>query len=386
MYLALLGRQPEISMAELERVFGSSSVSRYSDISALVDTHDFDIEKLGGILKAGLVLEKIPSSDWQLIERHLLKTIKPSVESGKITIGLSVYGQKTPPSTIKKTSLKIKNLIKSQGYSVRLISPENNSLSTASSHHNKLGLSPNKIEIIVVTNNSRNTIICSSVGSQNISSYAQRDQTRPKRDPFVGMLPPKLAQIMVNLAAGQNENIRILDPFCGTGVILQESALLGHKPYGTDISDKMIDYSRINLEWLSKTKHINIEPVLETADATSYRWTSSFNAVATESYLGQPFSAPPKTEKLNQVVGNCNHIIENFLKNIGSQVKTGTNLCVAVPAWRDSTGKITHLPLLKNLRRLGYDRIKLSTCDNTKLIYYRENQVVARELLLLSKT
>lgn len=386
MYLALLGRQPEISLAELERVFGSEHVAHYSENSALIDTPKFDIEKLGGVLKAGLVLETVQSADWHIIEKHILKIFAAPIDAGKITVGLSVYGQKTPPKSIQKTGLKIKNLLKIRGHSVRLISSNSPSLSTASSHHNKLGLSPNKIELIISTNTSKRTVICTSVGSQNITSYVHRDRSRPKRDPFVGMLPPKLAQIMVNLAAGQNNNLRILDPFCGTGVLLQEAVLMGHKIYGTDLSEKMIEYTRTNLHWLAQSKKITIDPNLSVADATVHLWNKPIDAVATESYLGQPFSAPPRAEKLEKVVMNCDHIIKSFLKNIGGQIKPGTELCVAIPAWRNSSGRLTHLPLTNKLDKLGYKRIDLRTCDSTKLIYYRENQIVARELLLLSKT
>lgn len=57
---------------------------------------------------------------------------------------------------------------------------------------------------------------------QDIESYTARDQARPMRDARVGMLPPKLAQIIINLALSNNDITEVLDPFCGTGVVLQE--------------------------------------------------------------------------------------------------------------------------------------------------------------------
>lgn len=51
-----------------------------------------------------------------------------------------------------------------------------------------------------------------SVGAQNITALAARDQARPHTDAFVGMLPPvKLARIMVNLSGIKKGTI--LDPF-----------------------------------------------------------------------------------------------------------------------------------------------------------------------------
>jgi tRNA G10 N-methylase Trm11 len=227
-------------------------------------------------------------------------------------------------------------------------------------------------------------IVAESTGAQNITALARRDQERPKRDAFVGMLPPKLAQIMINLT-GAKQGLRILDPFCGTGVILQEAALMGDAVYGTDLSEKMIRYSRDNLNWLQETHNIKIDYHLNEDDAMTASWQQPIDAVVCESYLGQPFSAPPSFSKLTEVRGNCDRIISTFLKNIGSQIKPGTPLCVAVPAWRAVDGSFTHLPLINKLDQLGYQQVEFKTIDTKELLYYREDQVVARELLVLTK-
>jgi len=51
------------------------------------------------------------------------------------------------------------------------------------------------------------------------------------------MLPPKLAQILVNSVQAQT----VYDPFCGTGVIPQEALLLGRTASGSDLSDEIGD-------------------------------------------------------------------------------------------------------------------------------------------------
>jgi tRNA (guanine10-N2)-dimethyltransferase len=204
------------------------------------------------------------------------------------------------------------------------------------------------------------------------------------------MLPPKLARMMVNMVAGSTETESnrprtLLDPFCGTGVVLQEASLLGYDVIGTDLSAKMIDYSRINLDWLGQKHGLSNNVTILEGDAMTYTWPRTIDAIACETYLGQPFSAPPSPAKLEEVVGNCNHIISTFLRNIASQLDSGTPLCVAVPAWRDSAGRFTHLPLIDQLSALGYTRVALKNTRDEQLLYYRENQVVARELLLLKK-
>jgi tRNA (guanine10-N2)-dimethyltransferase len=431
MYIAILGRQPALGMAELEAIYGAANTRWFSDQAAIIDTNTFSIDRIGGTQKAGYIALEL-RGDWRQVSMKIVQEYSQlwARREGKITLGISAYGfSGTSPRDIQKTGIVLKQKLKNSGVSLRLIPNPEAALNTATSHHNKLGLSANKVELLVVRNRDGKVIIAESIGAQNITAYTKRDQNRPKRDAFVGMLPPKLAQIMINLASfslemssrssiiaskhlqpegestsgldltlgakpfasddsgkGERKNIRLLDPFCGTGVVLQEAALLGYHVYGSDLSDKMIDYTRANLEWLAQTHRIDIHVDLHQADARTAQWQQPINIVACESYLGQPFSAPPSPSKLAEVRGNCNQIISEFLKNIGPQLDSGTQLCVAVPAWRSSDGSFTHLPLIGSLDQLGYKRRQFKNVKDSDLLYYRENQVVARELLVLVKT
>jgi tRNA (guanine10-N2)-dimethyltransferase len=427
MHIAILGRQPALGIAELEQVFGGKNVKIFSPQTVTVECEFLDIQKLGGILKAGRIIMKTSNSRWSEINQKIVAhyTDKWSKYDGKITLGISVYDLIVNPRDIQKTGLIIKQKLKHSGASLRLIPNTDSALTTATSHHNKLGLSDNKVELIIVKSSDGKIIIAESTGSQNITAYAKRDQNRPKRDAFVGMLPPKLAQIMINLSginytgiATDNVtfnnplesksdqvpgplsdlarsriiksdvsvgNLTILDPFCGTGVVLQEALIMGFRAYGTDLSEKMIEYSNANLKWLSETQNHQFNFKLEPGDATKFKWQQPIDAVVGETYLGQPFSAPPSPAKLNEVRDNCNNIITEFLKNINSQIKPGTPICIAIPAWRDKNGQFTHLPLIQTIARLGYKPHEFTNVSQNKLLYYREDQVVARELLVLTK-
>lgn len=82
-------------------------------------------------------------------------------------------------------------------------------------------------EILLIAAADGSVIIARRPPCKDIDGYTVRDRGRPKRDARVGMLPPKLAQIIVNLAADQAEptpSHTILDPFRGTGVVLQEAS------------------------------------------------------------------------------------------------------------------------------------------------------------------
>lgn len=385
MFVAILGRLPKLSIAELEAMFGKSHVRAVSHDVATIDTNNLSIDSLGGSLKCGTIIHTLPADGHPTLEQashwithtyiHQLLAV-----GGKITLGISAYGLSTSPRHLQKIGLSLKSSMKRHGASLRLVPNITTALSTATSHNNKLGLSPKKRELFIIKTDDGAIFIAESNGAQNITAYARRDRNRPRRDAFVGMLPPKLAQIMVNVTVGNATKATILDPFCGTGTVLQEALLKGYDVCGSDLSQKMIDYTTENIAWLqNKYRITGTVHSLTQADAITYQWPEAqqLDTVVCETYLGQPFSAPPSPKKLHEVTGNCNHIITNFLRNIHSQLTPGTTLCIAVPAWRDASRNLTHLPLIKDLETLGY------TLQQPPLIYSRSDQVVVREILLL---
>ena len=406
MKIAILGRQPTIGIGELESIYGDQNLQVLWPHACLIDTEKMNVSHFGSILKTGEVVLEIDSIDWRKISEKIFNLFVSdfSDSKNKITLGISVYNSKIEPSEIQKTASIIKQKLKQTEVSVRVIPSKTAALSTAVSHNNKLGLSDNKIEIIVIIKNNK-AIVAISEGAQNITAYAKRDQNRPKRDAFVGMLPPKLAQTMINLAVGPNQPQiwlqnrdfakidgkipKLLDPFCGTGTVLQEAILKGFTAYGSDLNPKMVDYTKENIKWLEKSfrPHGKFGSV-ETADATTNTWdyANNLSSVICETYLGQPFSAPPSPQKLAEVRENCNKIISNFLKNLASQIPEGTQICIAIPAWRQKNGEFSHLPLVDFTQKLGYNRKEFMRVNPQDLIYYREDQVVARELLVLIRS
>lgn len=258
------------------------------------------------------------------------------------------------------------------------------------------------MELLLIRDGER-TVLAQTTAVQDIEAYAARDQARPARDAKVGMLPPKLAQIIINLA-NPPENGTVLDPFCGTGVILQEALLMGFNAHGADLEQRMVDYTSTNvMDWLG-TVHPQIYDLsrgVQLGDATNATWTTSkfitdnhgdvidaeripltFTNIACETYLGRPFSAEPKPEVLNEVMRDVDTIHRKFLQNVARQTKPGFRMCIAVPAWNTKSG-FKHLKSLDSLEELGYNRVSFAHTRTRDLIYYRENQVVGRELVTL---
>ena len=395
-YLAVLGRQPEISLAELTALFGK--VERVAEFLATFESlKQPEIARLGGSLKIAAAIESTP-----------VDFLKNLAEEGKITIGVSDYSKRASTRTAMTEALKIKKILVRHGKSVRVVDNKTATLSTATSLHNGLaGHNPRKIEFIKVENEWWRVI-----GVQNIEAYAKRDQARPARDAKVGMLPPKLAQILLNLAGDLPQGSRILDPFCGTGVVLQEALLMGYKAYGTDISERMVEYTKQNLQWLGDELFSVLSPrpsspssrvsgansrqqapkcakiennsfTVAVGDATKHQWQGEIDAVVCEGYLGKPMSVAPAEIKLKTEKMECSTIILGFLKNLAKQIKSSTPVIMAIPAWLRPNGSYESMNLLDEIAKLGYN-VK-NTHGKSNLLYHREGQIVAREIIILRK-
>ena len=368
-YLAVLGRQPEISIAELE----------LSDFCT-------DIDRLGGVQKLAVMLEQKPLEYLQ------------ALPDGKITIGISDYSKKASKKSATQEALKLKKILVRHGRSVRVVENKDAVLSTATSLHNGLsGKNERKVELIKVDDDWYRVI-----GVQDIDAYAKRDQARPARDAKVGMLPPKLAQVLINLCGPLKSGATVLDPFCGTGVVLQEALLMGHHAYGTDVSERMVEYSRKNLKWFlsehcDQRGACSSEPLergrerereernlfqVQVGDATTFQWEQPIDAVACEGYLGKPFSKIPTEMELKEQRQECGAIVIGFLKNLASQIKSKTPVTIAVPAWLREDGEYSRLEIIDEIEKLGYN---VNNKTREGLLYHREKQIVARDILILRK-
>ena len=408
-YLAVLGRQPEISIAELEALFsdmqildGSCRLFSFPKNDGIfgdplpepspVHVIRFEtsniviIARLGGTLKLAVELVEKPLEYLQ------------GLPEGKITLGVSDYSKKVSRKSVQQEALKLKRVLVKQGRSVRVVENKEAALSTATSLHNGLsGKNERKVELIKVDDDWYRVI-----GVQDIDAYAKRDQARPARDAKVGMLPPKLAQILINLCGPLKPGTTVLDPFCGTGVVLQEALLMGYRAYGTDINERMVEYSLRNLEYLfldplrsrpssrgslaiplpsSRTVSKQTFQV-SVGDATTFQWEQPIDAVACEGYLGKPFSKIPTEMELKEQKQECGAIVLGFLKNLASQIKKGIPVTIAVPAWLRENGEYSRLEIIDEIEKMGYN---VNNKTREGLLYHRERQVVARDILILRK-
>ena len=391
-YVAIAGRQPLISLAEIQALYDKAARLVGKKLVFFEVNEDDeenispDINRLGGSLKLGRFFD----TDFSKLAKFLATTHP----EGKITLGISDFSKQKKSGLAKQKSMELKRNLARVGRSVRVITSNEPEISSATAHHNQLGEKAGCFEIFLIDRE-----IYLSLGTQNITAYTERDQARPARDAKVGMLPPKLAQILINLCGKLPEGARVLDPFCGTGVVLQEAAIMGYVPYGTDLNGRMVEYSKKNLSWLFNErnqkrfkllssliqKKDQILNAISVGDATNFTWEGEIDAVAFEGYLGAPMSKPPVDIKFKTEKAKCREIAMGFLKNITPQIKSGTPVVMALPAWLRENGKYAGLNILDEIQEMGYNFEKFQDLSQSDLLYYREGQIVAREIIVIRK-
>lgn len=392
----VLGRQPALGIAEAESLFGADKITPVGSQFVLLDTRvqDVPFSRLGGSTRVAKLLTFLPYTDWDKIEKYLVTELPKHtccLPEGKIRLGLSVYNLSVNIRRINATGLTLKKAVKADGRSVRVVPNKEHELNTAQVIHNQM-TGPTGMELLLIRDGER-TVLAQTTEVQDIEAYAARDQARPARDARVGMLPPKLAQIITNLAVSDADpkyGQTVLDPFCGTGVVLQEATLMGFDVRGSDLEPRMIEYSETNMKWLvnqswsgvTASSDSDLICMLDVGDATTFQWAPIPNFIACETYLGRPFSAEPKPEILLDVMRDVDKIHRKFLQNVAAQTTPGFRMCIAVPAWFTRNG-VRHLKILDSLEEIGYNRVSFVHSDTRDLIYHRENQVVGRELVTL---
>ena len=395
-YIAVLGRLPKISLAEIQAIYDSNAKLIGPELAVFETNKTVSIDRLGGSIKLGQIF----SGDF----RDLAEAINSKKPEGKITIGVSSYAlnsnhknkKSAVENPVRRKAMELKSLLKKLGRNVRVVESRGPEISSATAFHNHLGEKPGAEEVILVGSE---TYL--SLGVQNIDKYRERDQMRPARDAKVGMLPPKLAQILINLGGEIDESKKVLDPFCGTGVVLQEALILGQPVVGSDLNPRMVEYTQKNLDWLleKKARFFQIKPELieqknqflnsiYTGDATDFAWpkASEIGLVACECFLGSPMSKPPVEIKLKDEKQNCKRIILGFLKNLIGQIEDDTPVVIAVPAWLREDGSYSRLSIIDEITDMGYNLIKFQGLSQSDMIYYREGQIVAREIIVLRKS
>lgn len=372
-YAFELGHQPHISRAEIFSVFRRLKLS-YQEIKS-TDLHlIIEAEKnlpvpalmqiLGGTIKIAQTLEK-KGSDILTIAEHLQSTAE-----GKIQFSLSGFNTKS-------LALDVKKYLKGAGRSVRYIEPKN----AATIIHNNLIEKKSDISKI-------GSDWFVTVAIQDIESFTKRDYGRPRTDSASGMLPPKLARIMVNLAEAPLEN-HILDPFCGSGTILIEALSLGYTHVsGSDNSEKAIEDSTENMSWfLKENPEKKVQATVHLASATKLTdifKKESIDAIVSEPYMGKPLRGHESNLVLEAQARELKDLYIKSFEIFKTILSTHAIVIFIIPMFKSGKEWI-RISAEKEIEKIEFEIVPFDSI-HTSLLYHRESQFVGREIWKFRKT
>ena len=86
--------------------------------------------------------------------------------------------------------------------------------------------------------------------------------------------------------------------------------------------------------------------------------------------------------ELKEQKQECGAIVIGFLKNLVSQIESGTPVMIAVPAWLRDNGTYSRLEIIDLIADMGYN---VNNKSREGLLYHREGQIVARDIIILRK-
>lgn len=418
-YFFILGQNKNLSIAELASILSLPKELKLSDQSLIVNLSEHlnpakTLNSLGGTVKIGEIGKKAKNLE-EITTEDVLNLIKQD-KGSKIYFGISLYNGKVAIGEMKqmeKLAMKIKKKLKDKGFAVRWVSSKEAQLSSVIVKKNKL--LDFGAEIVLLRQND-GWFLGRTLAVQEFADYSFRDYGRPARDKLSGMLPVKLAKIMINLAKAKKEDI-ILDPFCGSGTILSEALLLGYQNLiGSDISAKAITDTKANLEWLRKNYQIlrhcedsevtSEDEAISRIDQSRYQLfnldarslsqkigINSIDAIVTEPYLG-PVKLLKGEKEVKKVITQLEELYLDSFKEFSKILKSGARIVIVFPIFKVKNN-FYQLEILDKIQQLGFVKAPflpkgwtqdlITITARGSLIYSRPDQHVLREIFSFKK-
>jgi len=398
-YFFILGKTPLLSFIEIRELLETSNFKQVSDNVLLTDSlKPFNPNKLqkrlGGTIKIGKILGYYKRKELKTdnFKSKILDLL--SLDGSRINFGFSFYGNqfKNFKRLIKNTALFIKKDIKSKNISCRWVTSKKPYLSSVVVRKNNLldkGLD------IVITKYNKKLLIGHTLTCQDFEKYSYFDYSKPERPIKKGIIPLKLAKMMINFGLGNKfdvKKVNLLDPFCGSGTILISAALLGIKNiYGSDKDKKSIIYTQNNFNWLIRNSNISLNKAKffrSDVRKISQNTNQKFNLIVTEPYLG-PLKI--KKQDVDQQINKLSELYLKAFKEFKHILSKKGKIVIIFPVF--DFDKRHFLPILKDLNKMGWKQeFDFSTLSNYKnhlskrntLLYFRLNQEVLREVLIFN--
>lgn len=381
LYAFQLWREFKLSIAEIISVFPDTHIVYCDKKNLIVDNIDQDkilsqADKLGGSIKISKIYQY---SDYWDIHEHIYQVSQ--VHWGKFHYGISLFWN---ISNLKTTLIGTKKYLKEKEVSSRFVNQDFTNMSSAIIAGEKLVQKWSDFSIISTPLLAREGsgvgyYLGQTIWVQNIEAYSKRDYGK-SRDMQIGMLPPKLSQIMINISGWK----KIYDPFCGLGTILIESQYMWNTHvYGSDFNPEMIEASLKN----TGSKNIFLFDARDMAQNKVF--SNDIDTIVTEGFLGEIMTKKNIShERINIQRKNLSKLYDKFFSGLMSVWFTW-NIVISFPFWEVDkkyfyfTEIYTLLEkycIVQDIFPKGSD---FNTTKSGSLLYKRDSQLVGREIFKL---
>ncbi len=384
---ALLGAHPNISLAEIHAVTTSQPSWRDGEFAVFDDVSwaFSDLQnRLGGVQKLGSVVGSVTNIDTKELAAFIGADLIEQFPEGKVHVGVSVYGEDGQKlgdtrAKLKNLGFDIKTYLKDAGRSARYVISREPTLSSVVIKNNDLLKKGAEFVFIIRKDD---ILIGKTLAVQDVDVWSHRDMERPRRNAKQGMLPPKLARMMVNLVGGDMNGKTVLDPFCGSGTVLMEAGLLGaSKLIGGDIAAMAAEDSTANLNWIrSENPSMPVAEVYvsKASEIASKMAPNSVDAIVTETYLGRPRKGIESPEDVQTTIDYVETLYRESFSILKTTLKPDGIVVLTAP-FHVVEDEILELDAVRIMEELGYSQLPTPF---DPLMYRHQNQLVGRKILI----
>ena len=283
MYAFQLWREFKLSLWEIFQLFPKTQIEYADKNICILNTQDRAdvLEKAASIWGTIKIIELIPGYRWK--PEYSILDIAEKHE-WKFAYWLSILSS---DRNLKTQLVETKKVLKWKWISSRFVNKNFWNLTSAQIIGENLVARGSDFTLIVAKDTE---YFGKTIWVQDIEAYGKRDYGKT-RDMQVGMLPPKLSQMMINISQGDI----VYDPFCGLGTILIESILMWNSEvYGSDISAENIEKTKQNITYARRefenSLKTSMTQVLDAKWISSSSFLKKSDVIVTEWYLGQVFN------------------------------------------------------------------------------------------------
>jgi tRNA G10 N-methylase Trm11 len=379
-YFFVFGRTPRLSFLELRSLFPE----------ALLVTEDVARVNLEPTLEVTSLLHVLGGTIKIAKDAGMTESLDASVsryfdtQTTQLNYGVSAYGGITLPKTLLAD---IKKSLDGRGISARYVpTRDGEPLSSVS-------VDKKHIQELLIIKGDGALFVGKTVAVQPYETWSMRDYNRPHADAKSGMLPLKVARMVVNISLSTPMNSpdlrqkTIFDPFCGMGTVLGEAYALGCRVIGCDISEKSILWAKDNLEWQKKTYPSSKGSVakLFVGDAVHVSEVlapESVHAIVTEPFMGSTDIAnTPSVDaaKVKNIIKGLEKLYIGCLRDWYKLLVPKGRIVIALPSYAISERTYFVKKVVDMCENLGY------TIVDGPIEYSRPQAVVRRQFYILEK-